>query len=374
MSTTRTIRIENDGATRTVVRNNGPEGPAGPAGPAGSMTGPVGATNDAIVLFSGTTGNVVKDSTVTLPSLATVSALTAGLALKQDAVAGKGLSQEDYTTAEKAKLAALASSTYRGSYTNLANLQAAVPAGNAGDWAHVQVLGADMLVYHWDSTNGSWQQGVDLSGKVDKVAGKGLSENDFTDAYKGLVENAVQTTTLDAEIAALAPILADIEAHIESPTNPHPSTFAGIGLDDGVTAQAVANATDTALTGFNTAQGFNESSNDATANKTDSRIEITRTGRYKIDWSLSVKTDQNNIQLYAGVMKSTTVVASGQATTKLSASGDIHFMGGTAIIDVASVASTDGHIKLAVWHAHGGSVNVTPVFAGVVAVRLGDSP
>lgn len=374
MSSARTIRIENSGATRTVVRNNGPEGPAGPAGPAGDVTGPGSATADAIALFDGTTGNVLKDSAVLLSALATASALTAGLAGKQDTVAGKGLSEQDFTTALKAKLDALGTATYRGSYTTLANLEAAVPAGNAGDYAHVQVLGTDLKVYHWDSTNNVWQPGVDLSGKVDKVTGYGLSKNDFSDAYLAMLTTAVQTTTFEAAFDALDPIAADIAAHIAAPTNPHPSTYAGIGLDLGTTQQAIANNTVTALTVFSTSPGFNEESNDAVSNKTDNRVEITRTGRYKIDWSLSVSAGSNNVQLYAGILKGGTLVASGQASTKLAATSDVHFMGGTAVIDVASVAGTDGHLKMAVWHGHGGSVDVTPVYAGMIAVRLGDSP
>lgn len=374
MSSTRTIRIENSGATRTVVRNNGPEGPEGPAGPAGSMTGPGSATADAIALFNGTTGNVLKDSAVLLSALATASALTAGLAGKQDTVAGKGLSEQDFTTALKAKLDALGTATYRGSYTTLANLEAAVPAGNAGDYAHVQVLGTDLKVYHWDSTNGVWQPGVDLSGKVDKVTGYGLSKNDFTDAYLAMLTTAVQTTTFEAAFDALDPIAADIAAHIASPFDPHPSTFAGIGLDAGVDTQSVPNSTTTALVAFGAGDGFNELSNDAVSNKTDNRVEITRTGRYKVDWSLSVSVGSNNVQLYAGILKGGTLIASGQASTKLATASDVHFMGGTAVIDVASVAGTDGHLKMAVWHSHGGSVNVTPVYAGMIAVRLGDSP
>jgi hypothetical protein len=339
------------------------------------MTGPDGATADAIAVFDGTTGSVVKDSTVLISALATAASLTAGLALKQNVVAGKGLSQEDFTTALKAKLDALGTATYRGAYTNLANLQAAVPAGNAGDYAHVQVLGTDLKVYHWDSTNSVWQQGVDLSGKVDKVTGKGLSENDFSDAYKGLVETAVQTTTFEAAFDALDPIVAEIAAHIDAPTNPHSSTYAGIGVVDGVTAQSVPNgSTAQAVTAFNTAQGFNDASNDCISNRVNNRVEITRTGRYKVDWSMTVAADTNNVQVYGGVIVNSTSVASGKAATKLGSSSDRHFMGGTAIIDVASVAGTDGHVQLGIWHGHGGSVNLTPMFTGLIVVRLGDSP
>lgn len=375
MSTTRTIRIEGSGNQRTIVRPVGPPGPAGAAGTPGTMTGPVGATANAIVLFNGTTGSVVKDSTVTLSSLATTAAVTAALALKQDAEAGEGLSQQNFTTTLKAKLDALGTATYKGSHATLAALQAAHPAGAAGDWAHVEVLGTGLKVYHWDDVNDSWSVGVDLSGKVDKVAGKGLSKNDFTDAYLAMLSTAVQTTTFEAAFDGLDAAVATFTAHIASPFNPHPSTFAGIGLDQGVTAQAVTNgSTPVAVTTFNTAQGFNEISNDATSNKVNNRIEITRTGRYKVDWSLSISAGTNNVQVYGAVIKGGTAVASGQAGTKLDTSGETHFLGGTAIIDVASVAGTDGHVQLGYWHGHGVSVNLTPKFAGLVVVRLGDSP
>lgn len=375
MSTTRTIRIEGSGNQRTIVRPMGPAGPAGAPGTPGSMTGPGSATADAIVLFNGTTGSLVKDSTVTLSSLATVADVNAALALKQDTAVGKGLSEEDFTNTLKAKLDALGTATYKGSHVTLAALQAAHPAGAAGDWAHVEDTGNVLLVYHWDSVNAAWALGIDLSGKVDKVTGYGLSKNDFTDAYLAMLSGAVQTTTFEAAFDGLDLVIAEFEAHIASPFNPHPSTYAGIGLDNGVTAQAVTNgSTPVVVTTFNTAQGFNEISNDATANKVNNRIEITRAGRYKVDWSLSISAGTNNVQVYGAIIVGGTAVASGQAGTKLDTSGETHFLGGTAIIDVASVAGTDGHVQLGYWHSHGGSVDLTARFAGLIVVRLGDSP
>jgi hypothetical protein len=375
MSTTRTIRIEGSGNQRTIVRPVGPPGPAGVAGTPGTMTGPVGATANAIVLFNGTTGSVVKDSTVTLSSLATTAAVTAALALKQDAEAGKGLSQQNFTTTLKAKLDALGTATYKGSHATLSDLAAAHPAGAAGDWAHVEVLGTELKVYHWDDVNDSWSVGVDLSGKVDKVAGKGLSTNDFTNLAALNLSTAVQTTTFDAALAGINDVVADFVAHESSPFNPHPSTFGGIGITQGVTSQAILNgSTAVALTVFNTAQGFNDVSNDCTSDKVNNRIAITRTGRYKVDWSMSVSAGTNNIQVYGAVIRDGTAYSSGQAGTKLDTSTDVHFLGGTAIIDISSVAGTDGHLRLGLWHSHGGSVDLTPKFAGLVVVRLGDSP
>lgn len=375
MSVTRTIRIEGSGNQRTIVRNVGPKGNDGPAGAPGSMTGPGSSTADAIALFNGTGGNLLKDSGVLLSALAIAADVAAALANKQDTEVGKGLSTEDFTTALRSKLVALATATYKGRHDTLADLQAAHPAGADGDWAHVGVLAGTFQVYHWDNVNAAWSAGVDLSGKVDKVTGKGLSTNDFTDAYLNMLASAVQTTTFEAAFDGLDAAVAEFAAHIASAFNPHPGTFAGIGIADGSTAQAVGSgSTPVAVTTFNTAQGFNDIANDAVANKVNNRIEITRTGRYKVDWSLSVSADTNNVQVYGAVIKGGAAATSGRAGTKLDTAGETHFLGGTATIDVASVAGTDGHIQLGYWHGHGGSVNLTAKFAGLIVIRLGDTP
>lgn len=87
------------------------------------------------------------------------------IANKQDKEAGKGLSTNDYTTAEKTKLSNIA-----------ANAQVNVIET-------VKVNGTAL-------TPSSKAVNIDLSGKVDKVTGKGLSTNDFTDAYKNKIDGA----------------------------------------------------------------------------------------------------------------------------------------------------------------------------------------
>lgn len=87
------------------------------------------------------------------------------LANKVDKESGKGLSANDYTDAEKTKLSGIA-----------ANAQANVIES-------VEVDGTAL-------TPSSKTVNIDLSGKVDKVTGKGLSTNDFTDAYKNKIDGA----------------------------------------------------------------------------------------------------------------------------------------------------------------------------------------
>ena len=152
---------------------------------------------------------------------------------KVDKVAGKGLSENDYTTAEKTKLAGIATGAqvnviesvkvdgavlpvseksvnidlsayakksdvgsaykYKGSKATVSALP--TTDNEVGDVYNVE---ADGMNYAWDGT--TWDalgSTVDLSeyvkaeamnaalgDKVDKVTGKGLSTNDFTNEYK----------------------------------------------------------------------------------------------------------------------------------------------------------------------------------------------
>lgn len=91
------------------------------------------------------------------------------LAGKQDAETGKGLSTNDYTDAEKTKLTGISA----GAQVNVIE--------------SVKVDGTALTI-SGKAVN------IDLSGKVDKVTGKGLSTNDFTNAYKTKLDNAASVT------------------------------------------------------------------------------------------------------------------------------------------------------------------------------------
>ena len=75
---------------------------------------------------------------------------------KVDKVSGYGLSQENYSSAEKSKLSGL-SEHYKGTYTSLAALTAANPSGSAGDYAFVDLgAGQDAKMYIWDTGDHHW--------------------------------------------------------------------------------------------------------------------------------------------------------------------------------------------------------------------------
>lgn len=85
----------------------------------------------------------------------TISDLAGLLSEKIDAVPGKGLSDENYTLAEKQKLAELSGSHFKGVFEGLDKLQQAYAVAEAGDYAMVDD-GTNMVWYKWDDADGMW--------------------------------------------------------------------------------------------------------------------------------------------------------------------------------------------------------------------------
>lgn len=184
---------------------------------------------------------------VTLPELVNTDRMIADLSEKVDKVTGKGLSTNDYTAADKAKVDAIpaspkytdtvyddtavknrltavenevadieAGSSFSGSYNDLTDkptIPDAVTEGTVSGWGFTKNTGtyskptggipktdlapavqtslgkADSALQTVPSTyrTASAQDTID-SGKVDKVTGKGLSTNDYTNAAKAKVD------------------------------------------------------------------------------------------------------------------------------------------------------------------------------------------
>lgn len=102
---------------------------------------------------------------------------------KVDKVSGKGLSTNDYTTAEKNKLSGIAT----GAEVNVQS-----------DWEQTTTTAKD---YIKNKPNISSL----LDGKVDKVSGKGLSTNDYTAAEKTKlsgIETGANKTTVDSALSS----------------------------------------------------------------------------------------------------------------------------------------------------------------------------
>ncbi len=86
------------------------------------------------------------------------TALTSSLSGKVDKITGKGLSDENYSSTEKAKLATL-SEHFVGVFASLAALQAAHPTGVDGNYATVESSGVPGVTYIWDTINAAWELG-----------------------------------------------------------------------------------------------------------------------------------------------------------------------------------------------------------------------
>lgn len=205
--------VINDG-TYVFVVNRGPQGPVGPVGSPGDVTGPLVSVVGNLPTFSNITGNALQDSGVPVASLATTAALTAGLATKQATSPGLGLSQNSFTNAEQAKLAALSTGTFRGTFDDASLLTAGVPVGVAGegDYAYVidPVPGQEQILYHWDVVNEVWTKsapGSTPSNGAEILAAletdPGIDYNTLSDARLALLNGAVQTTTFNSTIETL---------------------------------------------------------------------------------------------------------------------------------------------------------------------------
>ena len=126
-------------------------------------------------------GNVDNTSDLNKPiSTATQTELNK----KVDKVEGKGLSTEDYTTADKTKLAGIASGAQVNSITGVkGGAEESYRTGN------VNITAANLGLGNVNNTSDadkpiSTATQTALNNKVDKVTGKGLSSEDYTSAEK----------------------------------------------------------------------------------------------------------------------------------------------------------------------------------------------
>ena len=138
------------------------------------------------------------------------AALTAALADKVDKVAGKGLSSNDYTTAEKNKLAGLESSHFKGLHGSLVALQSAHPSAVAGDYADVDAgVGVDVVRYLWDVTDSEWVAQASAGGSMTPAQVKTAYEsnpdtNAFTDAEQAKLSGVAPGATANTSTDSLA--------------------------------------------------------------------------------------------------------------------------------------------------------------------------
>lgn len=128
------------------------------------------------------TGVQAAASIIDLPDL---------LADKVDAEDGKGLSDANFTQAEKDKLAQLEDGHFKGVFVGLQALEDAHPEGEPGDYAVVDD-GVDLTWYQWDSTVWTVRQGESAEitpSQVKSYYESNPDTNVFTDGEKSGLAN-----------------------------------------------------------------------------------------------------------------------------------------------------------------------------------------
>lgn len=138
--------------------------------------------DDAVVRLDDVSVNLDNYSTTEQMN----EAIAAAIANKVDKVDGKGLSTEDFTTALKNKLNGIAAGAEVNYIKNTSDEFSVSSAGvlSVAEVAQSKVTGLDTA----------------LGGKVDKVAGKGLSTNDYSTADKtklGNIENGANVNLIE---------------------------------------------------------------------------------------------------------------------------------------------------------------------------------
>lgn len=194
-------------STGTAVGDAAPQ-PLGTASPgasaAASREDHVHAKPTAADIGAATTAQGTKADTAVQPG-----ALASGLAGKVDKDGAKGLSDENYTSGEKAKLAGLDGSHFKGLHAGLAALQAAHPSAVAGDYADVDSgSGADVARYIWDVSDSKWVIQSGASGSMTAAQIKTAYEsnpdtNGFSDAEKAKLGAIAAGATANATDAQL---------------------------------------------------------------------------------------------------------------------------------------------------------------------------
>ena len=164
----------------------------------------VHAKPTAADIGAATTAQGAKADTAVQPA-----ALTSGLAGKVDKDGAKVLSDQNYTSAEKAKLAGLEGAHFKGLHASLAALQAAHPSAAVGDYADVDSgIGADVARFIWDVSDSTWIIQSGASGSMTAAQIKTAYEsnpdtNAFSDAEQAKLGAIASGATANATNAEL---------------------------------------------------------------------------------------------------------------------------------------------------------------------------
>jgi hypothetical protein len=143
--------------------------------------------------------------------------------------------------------------------------------------------------------------------------------------------------------------------------------FAEIHVHDASTAQSIANGTTyTKSTAFTN----NGPAVNCTADATNDKITLTKTGYYRVECSISFTTGTNSIVMKAAAFLGGTEQDNCHCQRKIGTGSDVGNMGFTGIIDNTS-ANTDLDLRFA--HSDGSAVDLTVIYANLNVSYLGET-
>lgn len=325
-------------------------------------------------------------------AISTVSGLQSALDDKVDKIAGMGLSQENYTTAEKNKLASLESSKFKGEFVSLIALESAITSPEVGSYAYVdQGIGEDVVKYIWDSSDERWvlQQGesaVLTPSDVKSLYEANADTNAFTDAEKsklsgiatGATANTGTVTSVNVSVptglqASGGPITSSGTISISFgsgyalPTTAKQTNWdtafgwgdhstAGYAttaaLTSGLSGKLDVGANAVSATKLNTARNINGTSFDGTSNITTSSWGTSRTitigntgksvdGSSNVSWSLSdIGAAATSHSHAASQISDSTTVGRGVLTAADAAAARTAIGAGTSDLIIGTTSST----------------------------------
>jgi len=180
-------------------------------------------------------------------------------------------------------------------------------------------------------------------------------------------------TSIASALSAKAPIVSGTgvqtigDAGFTTLTN---RTYASMYIHSGVTEQTGVATSFVKITQFNTAQGYNGLTNDATADKAISRLTATRAGTYRIWWSASIISDVNNSTVTAAVFANGAEMlnTSTSSTAPSPAAGKKFQIGSQGTVALGA----GQHVELYAKSSEAGGVGLTLTECNISMERIGN--
>jgi hypothetical protein len=307
------------------------------------VSGPDSVQVDEISTYADTTGKKLKSSGVSIAALAT----TSQLAGKVTAVPGKGLSTNDYTNADKAKLSGLRGN-FRGSFASDGELSSETfnPPPAAGDFVLIEAIGSPVSPRYWDDTNDTWSP-IDtppLELTAAEIATLLFNEGDAEDYDKELCRIFTQGDKANLDI--LIGLVDNLGGLIPTYGACHYFSLTGSVTSVSSTTDGVNNLVKIgATTTFDTSSvGF-----DAGSPSASNRLRYTGTVErtFKVTASISTGGDIVGDTLVFAIFKNGSLVSTGRAVEDIKSPNEI----GSVTISCVVPLDTNDYVEVFVGNA-----------------------